>query len=248
MNAEAFNPRTAIDQFFKKKLTGTQLMRCMACYRGWQVPARLEGLVPVFTDFDLGAGSVHFFIFTDKDAYLECRNKLGIDVVGEYFIGNVAGFNAFDAIADAVTVLNVNPYSFQEIHYTKEQLPRLKSWAKIVKTERALDAASSARTGYEAIKSFDSYYFIMEDEQYISLAPDGRGRKLAALFTADDALDLFIERNGKPTMRAVPIGGEALFSAIRRMPLDGMVFNCSGPITPRAFPLTFADDVLAFNR
>ena len=244
MNAEALNPRAAIDQFFKKKLTGTQLMRAMASYRGWQVPARLEGLVPVFTDFDLGRGSVHFFLFTDKDSYLECRNKLGIDVIGEYFIGNVAGFNAFEAIGEAVTVLNVNPYSYQEIHYTKEQLPRLKTWAQIVKTERALETASSARTGFDTIKAFSSYYFIMEEEQYIALAPDGRGRKLAALFTSDDTLDLFLERNGKPNMRPVPIGGEALFSAIRRMPLDGMVFNCSGPVTPRAFPLSFSDDVL----
>ena len=113
----------------------------------------------------------------------------------------------------------------------------------------ALDAAQmeNDKSGYDAIRSFNGYYFIMEDEQFIALVPDGRGRKYAALFTSDDALDLFLERNGKPNMKPVPIGGATLFDAIRKMPLDGIVFNCSGPTRPRAFPLSFADEVLSMR-
>jgi len=84
----------------------------------------------------------------------------------------------------------------------------------------------------------------MEDEQYVALAPDGRGRKIAAIFTAEDALDQFLENHPKPNRRPVPIAGEALFIAIRKMPLDGMVFNCSGPVKPRLFPLSFAAEIL----
>ena len=244
INADGLNPRAAIDRFFNTKLTATQLLRSLAVYRGWQVPARLENLVPVFTDFDLGNGAKHFFLFSDKDAYLECRNKIGIDILGDYYVGNVAGHSAFDAIKDDVDVVNINPYSPQEVHYTREQIERLKAWARIVKTEMALESAHSSMRGYAAIRSFSDYYFVMEDEQYVALAPDGRGRKLAAIFTADDALDSFLERNPKPNRRPVPIGGEALFGAIRKMPLDGFVFNCSGPMKPAMFPLSFAAEIL----
>jgi hypothetical protein len=239
-----FNPRAAIAEFLGKKLTGTQLLRGLATFRGWEVPARLESMVPVFAIFDRGEDR-HFFMFSDKQAYLDCRAKIGIEAMGEYFISNLRGHSVFAALDDSVTVVNINPHCAQEIHYKKDQIPRLRSWARIIKTELALDSVEAKKTGYDAIRSFNEYYFIMEESQFIALAPDGRGRKLAALFTADDALDIFMERNGKPAMKPVPINGEKLFGALKKMPLDGMVFNCSGPVTPQAFPLSFADEVLA---
>src|SRR5947207_11994237 len=113
--ADELNPRVAIDQFLTNKLAGTQLLRSLGAYKGWRVPARLESLVPVFNSFDLGHGAVHFFIFSDKDAYLQCRNHIGIAIMGEYYIDNVAGHSAFSAIDGAVSVVNINPYSEQEI-------------------------------------------------------------------------------------------------------------------------------------
>ncbi|MEI6231676.1 MAG: hypothetical protein WCT04_01385 [Planctomycetota bacterium] len=243
VNADELIPRAAIDRFFSKKLTGTQLLRSLAVYRGWQVPARLENMVPVYTEFDLGNNVTHFFLFSDKDAYLECKKNIGGDILGDYFVGNVSGYSAFDTIKDTVDIVNINPYSPQEIHYTREQLHRLKTWAGIVKTEMALETVHSSMRGYATLRNFDKYWFIMEDEQFVVLAPDGRGRKLAALFTAEDALDLFMERNPKPNRRAIPISGEALFKAIRKMPLEGMVFNCCGPTKPRFFPLAFAAEI-----
>ena len=244
VNADELNPRAAIDRFFNKKLSGTQLLRCLAIYRGWLVPARLENLVPVYSDFDLGNNLIHYFLFTDKDAYLRCRDKMGIEVVGDFYVGNVSGHSALDGIKEHIDVVNINPYSPQEVHYTKEQIPRLRTWARTVKTEMALESANSSMRGYSTIRNFDRYFFIMEDEQYVTLAPDGRGRKLAAIFTAEDTLDLFLERNPKPNRRPVPINGESLFVAIQKMPLDGMVFNCSGPVKPRLFPLSFASEIL----
>ena len=41
------------------------------------------------------------------------------------------------------------------------------------------------------------------------------------------------------------IDGDKLFNALRKMPIDGIVFNCSGPIKPKAFPLGFCDEVLS---
>ena len=242
--SDELNLRKAIDRFFNKKLTGTQLLRTFAVYRGWQVPARLDSLVPEFSVFDLGNGAKHYFLFSDKGAYLECRNKIGIHVMGDYYVGNVSGPSAIDAIKDTVDVVNINPYCAQEVHYIKEQIAQLKTWSRIVKTELALETANSSIRGYQTIRTFDTYYFIMEDEKYVTLAPDPSGRKLAAIFTASDALDIFLGGNQKPSQRPIPIGGEALFSALRKMPLDGIVFNCSGPVRPRVFPLSFATEIL----
>ena len=63
----AFDPRAAIDQFLAHKLTGTQLLRGFASYRGWLVPARLAGMEPTYLNFQLD-GDSHFFMFTGPTA------------------------------------------------------------------------------------------------------------------------------------------------------------------------------------
>src|ERR1043165_3670660 len=118
--ADEPNPRKAIDQFLSNKLTGTSLLRSLSSYKGWRVPARLEGLVPVFNTFDLGHGAIHFFAFSDKDAYLQCRHQIGVAIMGEYYIDHVAGHSAFGSIDGSVSVVNLNPYSPQERRVGKE--------------------------------------------------------------------------------------------------------------------------------
>jgi hypothetical protein len=241
--ANTFEPRAAIAQFLARKMTGTQLLRGFATYRGWLVPARLAGMEPTYLNFQLGADS-HFFLFTDHDAYMECRERVGVDVIGEFFIGNLFGHSAFSKIGPDVSIVNINPHCEHELHYKRDQIPRLRAWADILRAERALETVAVKNAGFDILKAFPGYYFIMEERQYLTLAPDGQGRRLAAVFTADDALETFLERNGKPSMTPVPIDGARLFPALRKMPLDGMVFNCSGPVRPSVFPLSFADEVI----
>jgi len=242
---EAADPRVAVGLFLNKKVSGSQLLRCLASHTLWRVPARLEGLVPIFQEYELSPGELHFLMFSDPEAYLRCRDHLGIEALGEYFIDRVPGSRAFSSITEEVSVVNINPFNPEEIHYTKQQIPRLRAWAQIIKVEQALETISGQRPDYAVLKSFPEYYFVMEDTQFIALAPDTRGRKLAALFTADDALEIFLdEHRDRGELKPIPIDGEKLFSAVKRMPLDGLVFNCCGPIRPRAFPLTFCDEIL----
>ena len=148
-------------------------------------------------------------------------------------------------VAVEIDVVNINPFCPEEVHYGREQIPQMRAWAQVIKVEQALETMGTRRPDFATVKSFSEYYFVMEQSQYITLAPDGRGRKLAALFTAEDALENFLERNAsREGLKAVPINGEKLFNAIRLMPLEGLVFNCSGPAKPRAFPMAFCDEVL----
>ncbi len=81
----------------------------------------------------------------------------------------------------------------------------------------------------------------------LMLAPDARGRTLAAVFTAEDALEAYLKEmgaNGKRGLEPLTIAGPRLFDLLPRISLDGFVFNCCGPVSPRAFAAAFARRVI----
>src|SRR5215831_3182949 len=96
-----YDPRQAIDRFFQHQLTGTQLLRGLASYRGWIVPANLNaqtGGEPTFIIFNYGEGDRHFFMFSDRQAYTDCRARLGAEALGQYTIDNLYGYNAWENV------------------------------------------------------------------------------------------------------------------------------------------------------
>jgi hypothetical protein len=79
------------------------------------------------------------------------------------------------------------------------------------------------------------------------MAPDPRGRKLAAVFVLEDALRAHVAAqraalDGRD-VSFVSRGGEALFAELAGMALDGVVFNPSGPSTKALSP-AFVGEVL----
>ena len=84
----------------------------------------------------------------------------------------------------------------------------------------------------------------------MALATDvgAEGRKLAAVFTAQDALQLFIvsrQGSGGDELISVRLSGVELFTQLMESAeIDGMVFNPCGPITPFAFAKEVAATVL----
>lgn len=84
----------------------------------------------------------------------------------------------------------------------------------------------------------------------LALAPDEGGRRLAAAFTAQDALQLFIVSResvrGSDDLVSVRLTGRELFEQIAAgSELDGVVFNPSGPGQPVALSREVADLVLS---
>ena len=82
----------------------------------------------------------------------------------------------------------------------------------------------------------------------MALAPDAEGRKLAAAFTAQDALQLFVvarDRHAGLEVISVRLSGKELFSNLAHTEdLDGIVFNPAGPGQPFALSLEVARAVL----
>ncbi len=258
--ADTLNPRIAIDMFFQHQLTGAQLVRELASHRGWIVPAFFDSSSPngeqsldatggslSFIKILIGGSEPHFFMFSDKQAYADCAAHIGLTAMGTHTIENIFGYNAWDAVDDDVQFVNINPFSPSEIHYNREQISMLREWGGILKVEQAIDHVLADQTGYDIIKAFPAYYvgLVREDNDLrISLAPDQRGRALAALFTSDDAAEAYMEKYGEDVELRI-FDGPSLFEGLSHMEIDGLVFNCCGPIQPRAFALQFAVEVMS---
>ena len=67
MMDESSDPRVAVGLYLNKKLSGIQLLRCLASHTLWRIPARLEGLVPIYHDYELSPGERHFLMFGSGD-------------------------------------------------------------------------------------------------------------------------------------------------------------------------------------
>jgi hypothetical protein len=84
----------------------------------------------------------------------------------------------------------------------------------------------------------------------LATAPDDTQRRLAAVFTSDEARNEYLNDlpdaiktavNQKVTLSC---NGHDLFTRLAAMPLDGIVFNCLGPERPIAFVPALSNQVL----
>ena len=79
------------------------------------------------------------------------------------------------------------------------------------------------------------------------MAPDQKGRTLAAVFTSEDACEAFLDEAGKQggtQLEPLIYAGKNLFELLSKMDLTGIVFNCSGPTPPVAFAAAFSQVIL----
>lgn len=243
---DTINPKQAIDQFFQKALTGTQLLRQFATYANWIVPCS-AAIPPLFLKFNYGSDEQgiperHFFMFSDQAAYQMGWQSLGTNAMGNHYLTKLSGWSVWGNLDNDITVVNINPHSPNEIHYKAQQLPRLRQWAKILEVEQVLDQILQTGQGLPIVRNFEDYFIVIHPDKSIGLAPDAKGRRLVAIFTADDTLDAYLAQCGPAQEYILP--GQQLFPALTQMALDGLVFNPCGPIPPRAFLPEFAQVVM----
>ena len=247
MNQPGYDPRQGIELFLERKLTGHQLLRCLASYERWVVPADFGNGQPSFLEFG-SDGFTHFYMFSDVIAFEQAFNSEG-SAIGEHYL-ELTGDSVWLSFNDSVDDVNINPYSEHPIHYKKDQFATLRRWGRIIRVERVLENVLTKNTGYEILREFDSYQIVTRTDQFghnLMMAPDSKGRKLAALFTAEDALGAYLEEmqeNGWRDLEPLMMSGNRMFDLLLKSPLDGFVFNCCGPVPARAFALAFAQFVV----
>ena len=254
-------PRKAIEQWQNKQINGTALMRCLVSYGQWMVPVSeaaagemlQQGQIPRVMFSRDAQGVSRLFIFSDGDAYSEYRKAANM-TEEQYFL-SAKGTWVFRLPTDEIDYIAIDPASPHEIAYDRNLLPRLKEMADAVEVEAALsDLRASTGTTEELLPLVINYqgYRVaigkQGDSHYIALAPDEKGRKLAAVFTSDEAIDAYTEQAKQRfpgvELKWLGLPGVQLFEQLAKMRIDGIVFNCEGPAKPVAFAAQFAQLIL----
>lgn len=253
-------PREAIERWQNKQISGTGLMRCLVSYGQWMVPVSeaavgemlAQGAAPRLMFSRDAEGVSRLFIFSDDNAYDEYKRAAG--ATGEQHFLSTRGTWIFRLPMDEIDYVAIDPASAHEIAYGKNLLPRLKEMADALEVEEALldlrAGAGATEKLLPLVLNYEGYRVgvrrVGERVQMV-LAPDEKGRRLAAVFTSDEAADAYAGQvSPADELQWLRLPGAQLFEQLGGMPIDGIVFNCMGPPKPVAFAAQLAQLVLSF--
>lgn len=132
-----------------------------------------------------------------------------------------------------------------------EQVAHLQRFVQISVVEKVLTllhegAEMPLKEPCARLRDFSDYYVVQQGSM-LALAPDSNSRRLAAAFTAEDALQLFVASSAASgaELVAARLTGVELFGKLAEADLDGVVFNPAGPIQPVPLLKAVASHVLS---
>ncbi|MFQ3582977.1 MAG: SseB family protein [Chloracidobacterium sp.] len=243
--------RTAVREHLAGRITHATLFRSLMTHVDWHVPVHTspEGEAVVLTFVD-AAGERWIKVFTDLSAVEAWVAQEGKELDGQCLVTD--GANLFGALDAELAGVEINPGLPEGVHYQRQHIPLLQQWARIIELESALETIDAGETPIGLLRDYDAYVLVLKrtgaDSAQLVLAPDADDRMLAAVFTAEDTLAAFFDQVlASADFEPIPVrvNGEQLFTQLQTLPLDGLVFNCSGPTQPRAFGKRLADYVLS---
>jgi hypothetical protein len=248
------HPRHAIRAHLAGDLDGQSLFRALMSHKEWHIPTRTDaGGEAALVSFVAADGARWMKFFTDAEAVQTWSAAEGGDLADQCIV--TVGYSIFGILEDDLAGVEINPSLQDAVHYVQEQIPQLRQWANSIRVEEALATIDFEETPLGLLKDYTNYFLVLRragaDSAHLVLAPDSQGRALAAVFTAEDALQFFLDAIAPSAdFDPVPVrvNGEQLFAQLNELPLDGVVFNCSGPIQPRAYGKRLAEYVLSADR
>ncbi len=220
---------TALKQWKIGRISESALLR-VAVAQPWYVAARVgpEGPMPVLEGNRLRLAATP----EGLDLYLELPGPA-------LFAGLPEGLAGVELAAGSPAALLLDP----------AKLSVWRRWGRALLVEDLIAGRSKAPLA--TLRNFDGWWIVMRElpdgRTQLSMAPDPKGRRLAALFTAEDCRDAYVKIAGaalgeKPLL--MMLTGQQIFERLVALPLDGIVFNCMGPVSPRAVHPAFAAEVL----
>lgn len=256
------NPvQAAITAWQQTSLTGAQLMREMVSYERWNVPISDAAAKQALRDNTMSRllisededGVKRLYIFSGADAYRTYQNETG-DRRPQTFL-SVAGSWLFQLPMDGVDYVAIDPFTDYNVAYGREHLERLALFARAVVVEHALADLRAGNLASEQVttemlklllnyRTYQLAFVQQADAASLAYAPDSQGRRLAAVFTHDDAFRAYASDARNGGVQSITLDGRTLFERLREAELGGIVFNCAGPAKPVAFALGIADVVL----
>jgi hypothetical protein len=239
------------------------LLRALVGHTEWAIPVSseaakksLETNSPPDILFSEYQGRRRLLVFTDSEAFgVYLGNASGNDEVRLTITFD--GKRVFSPAFGDFDAYFVDPKSPHAIVLTREEVAAAATFGDAVAVEASLSMlrAGTARDEEHVlsltkhIAAYPNYQLALQkvnDRFALAMAPDDSGRSLAAVFTHDDAADRYriAAHQAGVEVQTTSLDGTQLFEQLRQMGLDGVVFNCMGPIAPVAFSLAIADVIL----
>jgi hypothetical protein len=244
-------PEEFISDYEDKIINGLELIESLCRYDSWLVEIeKLEtgGFVPrIFEDEEKKI----FLNLFSKLEYMELYHNLFNEKIETLNYIQVKGNWIFQNLPSEVEYLNIDPEAEHGIVYKKEQFTLLEEMGKLVEFDIPLQkwiyksSHSKEQDVKEILLARD--YFLVQSKSEIPLAPDSQARKLFPIFITYYAAERFViflknQNKGEYVIKKIP--ARELFPSLKNMNLEGIVFNCLGPVTPRAFQIQILDLIL----
>ncbi len=254
-------PRYVIGQWQQKEIDGLTLMRRLMAWQRWNVAISESAAVEIlatnaasrlmYSRDPKGVGRL--FLYSDSAAYAVFCKQAEVES-NQHFL-TTSGDWIFRLTLDGISEIIIDPFTPTEIVYGEEHFARLREVANSVQVEDALTnlrfRPEMADAVIPVVRDYTRYLLAVnrvEGGMVLVMAPDSQGRQLAAVFTSVEAFDAFYPagKNGFPTgdLLVFTLTGIELFSQLSKLNLDGMVFNCKGPVRPIAFAAGIAEVIL----
>ena len=229
-----------INAYFHERIGYRELIRALISHKKWYIPAQRK-------EHELHPNLFQHEQETIITAY--SSNDLVPEGIETLCVAGTWLFSQFPEVLDAFLI---DPQSEHALKFTKDRFTNLSQWAKAVHIEQLLAQSEFDANVLQQMLSYAGYcvpVILSDDGKHnIVLAPDSEGRKLAAIFTAEDALSTFMQHAGNALGDKVIVDqptGESLFAYLVSLPIDGIVFNCYGPPTPYALRKESLESLLA---
>ncbi|MCB9519827.1 MAG: hypothetical protein H6699_03000 [Myxococcales bacterium] len=235
-----------------------EVYRAIVEHDAWLVPATRDGerLAAHLVERDDGARFLEVFSSAGARARAaavegaELANGPWVELRGDVLFGSLP--------LDGADRVNLDLHSEHATHFYRDQLPVLAAWARVAAVERALAHPDQFADALDVVAGFDAYYEVWARDGSVSgggpagrvLAPDSAGRRLAAVFTAEDRATAFaralaeaargadwgsVDDAPRPVdveLRAAD--GGVVFARLAADGVDGVVFNPRAGCAPVA--------------
>lgn len=238
----------ALEKMTRKELDGDVFLRSMMHHPSWLVPGRHGARGLELGVITTPKGRI-LEVYSDEDALARMERQSGSEFTGE--LVRLEGHDLFASLAALqVDRLNLNPGQEPKLSWRAEQIDLLVAWGRQAKVELALLEPERVRDPVGTIAAYDGYYLVYErneDTHSIVLAPDSRGRSLAAVFTSWDSVEAFrasMQSEASGVLETVEFSAKELFPLIQRLDVQGLVFNPWSLIPARALSVALLSEII----
>jgi len=223
-----------LQAFHQQQLDFYGLLRQFLSNEEWCIPCKDNQPLLLKKDAET------FLLLFSSQELFEKHN--GTDLPSFYKTGDWIAHN----LSSDITAVIIDPNEAHATLLPNQYFPLLHKLSKSIAIEHLLEGNHTQQNAIEMLKNFEHYLVpIIQDSTgltHITLAPDTQGRQLAAVFTAEDCLQAFVTASQNllgDDLKVDEISGNQLFSNLKQLSIEGVVFNCNGPILPRALSKDF---------